>query len=100
MTVVEPDEKVVEEVHCVECNAPIPAIPAWYAQVRVKFTCDTCRQKSPRLAAALPTAALGTERVAAVADDVEPGLDDVALDPEIADDLDVDEPDTDDTADE
>ena len=98
MTVVEPDEKVVEEVHCVECGAPIPAIPAWYAQVRLKFTCDTCRQKSPRLSA-LPTAALAPESVVA-ADDVESGLDDVALDPEIADDLEVDEPDVDEPTDE
>ena len=79
MTVVDPDEKVVEEVHCVDCGAPIPAIPAWYAQVRVRFTCDTCRQKSPRLSA-LPTT-LTPERVVAGADDVEPGLDEVVLDP-------------------
>lgn len=50
----EPDELAVEEVHCTECNAPMSAIPSWYANVRVKFACDACRQKSPRLTAAVP----------------------------------------------
>ncbi|MBC8102773.1 MAG: hypothetical protein H7Z41_09325 [Cytophagales bacterium] len=46
---VDPDERIVEEVHCIECGVPISAIPSWYANVNVRFTCDTCRQKSPRL---------------------------------------------------
>ena len=45
---VDPDERIVEEVHCIECGVPISAIPSWYANVNVKFTCDNCRQKSPR----------------------------------------------------
>jgi|GEM_PF-987123 hypothetical protein len=51
---VDPDEKVVEEVHCAECGVPMTAIPNWYATVRVKFTCDTCRTKSPRGVASAP----------------------------------------------
>ena len=99
--VVDPDEKHVEEVHCSECNAPIPAIPNWYAQVRVNFTCDACRQKSPRLATAPPAfAAAGAAVVAAapvVADDPDAALDEAALDPEAdAEDLDLgDEAETD-----
>ncbi len=53
----DPDEVEVEEVHCAECNVPMPAIPAWYAKVNVKFTCDNCRQKSPGRLAAAPAAA-------------------------------------------
>ena len=91
----DPDEKFVEEAHCSECNKPIPAIPNWYAQVRVKFTCDDCRQKSPRLvAAALPPAAVAVEEttpVAGVSDDGEPAIDDV-IDPELDAELDTEEP--------
>ena len=72
---VDPDEKNVEEVHCSECNTPIPAIPNWYAQVRVNFTCDACRQKSPRLAAPAPT----LDPAARIAGDAaEPALDETA----------------------
>ncbi len=53
----DPDEVEVEEVHCAECNVPMPAIPAWYAKVNVRFTCDNCRQKSPGRLAAAPAAA-------------------------------------------
>ena len=73
---VDPDEKNVEEVHCSECNTPIPAIPNWYAQVRVNFTCDACRQKSPRLTAAVP--ALDPSARAAGDTAEEPALDEIA----------------------
>lgn len=93
---VDPDEKHIEEVHCSECNRPIPAIPNWYAQVRVHFTCDACRQKSPRLATAPVTFASNGPAVAAatpvVTDDPEAVLDEAALDPEAdAEDLDLGE---------
>lgn len=68
-TTAEPPERVVEEVHCVDCGAPMSSIPGWYAAVAVKFSCDACRQKSPRLAAA---AALPAASTAAAAVDVEP----------------------------
>jgi len=96
----DPDEKFVEEVHCSECNKPITAIPNWYAQVRVKFICDDCRQKSPRLVAAatLPAAAAvppdETTRIAEVGevgDEVEAAIDDV-IDPELDAELGTDEP--------
>ena len=94
---VDPDEKHVEEAHCSECNKPISAIPNWYAQVRVKFTCDACRQKSPRLATAPPAFAAGGPAVAVVAvvapviaDDPDAALDPDALDPEAEADLDED----------
>ena len=81
---VDPDEKHVEEAHCSECNKPIAAIPNWYAQVRVKFTCDACRQKSPRLATAPPAFAAGGPAVA-VAAPVIVGDPDAALDPDALD---------------
>jgi hypothetical protein len=75
----EPDERIVEEVHCSECGVPIPAIPGWYAAVNVRFTCDTCRQKSPKLAAPVPAAVVDTPRAALVDGDGEnePALDDI-----------------------
>jgi hypothetical protein len=36
------------EVHCYECGAPIPTIPAWLIGAKVKFECEECRQKHPR----------------------------------------------------
>ena len=71
----EQDEKVVEEVHCAECGVPMTAIPNWYATVRVKFTCDTCRQKSPRMNAVAANEA-EPARDSAVDTDLEEGLDD------------------------
>ncbi|HVK02507.1 MAG TPA: hypothetical protein VM490_03480 [Armatimonadaceae bacterium] len=72
----EQDERVVEEVHCAECGVPMTAIPNWYATVRVKFTCDTCRQKSPRMNAAAPAAEVEANRESAVDTDLEEGLED------------------------
>jgi hypothetical protein len=88
------DEKQVEEVHCAECNAPIPSIPNWYAAVKVRFTCDNCRQKSPRLPvhAGLETAP-ATRAPADV--ETEPALEEVDLDNEAAEDLDVEVEDAD-----
>ena len=97
--VLDADEKIVEEVHCSECGVPIPAIPNWYAQVRVKFACDTCRQKSPRLAVPPAALAVAAARPAAavVGDaDEEVALDEVDVD--AADDLEIE--DTEEVADE
>jgi hypothetical protein len=90
---VDPDERIVEEVHCIECGVPISAIPSWYANVNVKFTCDTCRQKSPRLGQPAP---------ASLADGDSPrgadGALGVDIDPDLAvDDVDVDDTESDDT---
>ena len=80
----EQDERVVEEVHCVECGAPISAIPSWYANVNVKFSCDNCRQKSPRLTPALATADNETPSAASGSIDseldAEPALEDIDVD--------------------
>ncbi len=70
MAVAEPMEREVEEVHCVDCGVPMPTIPGWYASVKVKFSCDNCRQKSPRLAA-LPSQADTTRRSAVVVGDTD-----------------------------
>lgn len=79
--VVDPDERAVEEVHCSECGVPISAIPAWYANVAVKFTCDQCRQKSPKLTAGLPVAETESPRSSAVDTDGEGegALDDIDI---------------------
>lgn len=87
---VDPDERIVEEVHCIECGVPISAIPSWYANVNVRFTCDTCRQKSPRLGQPVP---------ASLADGDGPRNTDGALgvdvDPDLAvDDVEIDDTDT------
>jgi len=101
---VDPDERAVEEVHCIECGAPISAIPSWYATVHVKFTCDVCRQKSPRLGQSVAAASSGGADGEALRDpaligevdgDGELALDDVAdleEDPDLSlDDVEVEE---------
>lgn len=88
---VEPDERVVEEVHCSECGLPISTIPNWYANVHVKFTCDLCRQKSPRLAAAVVAADVDVRATAQEGDgEIEPALDEIEVD-----DIEIDDADTD-----
>ncbi len=72
----DPDERIVEEVHCIYTGAPIPAIPSWYANVNVRFFCEAAKAKSPALAAAInpldaPSAASDNDS------DVEPALDDI-----------------------
>lgn len=42
------EDLTIHEVHCCECNKPIPAIPAWLAGATVRFQCEECRQKNPR----------------------------------------------------
>jgi DNA-directed RNA polymerase subunit RPC12/RpoP len=37
------------EVACSECGKPIPAIPSWLATAKVKFQCEECRQRHPRV---------------------------------------------------
>ncbi len=37
------------EVHCFECEKPIPSIPSWLSGAKVKFQCEECRQKHPRI---------------------------------------------------
>ena len=95
---VDPDERIVEEVLCSECGVPIPAIPQWYAKVAVRFTCDSCRQKSPKLTPALPVLDSETTRVSAVDADADPDAD-PAIDDIDIDDVDVDEADADSDAD-
>ena len=90
---VDPDERAVEEVHCIECGAPISSIPNWYATVNVRFTCDTCRQKSPRLgqsSAAAPSAIAGdseTTGESGILGDADPdlALDDVEIEDDTED---------------
>lgn len=78
----EQDERAVEEAHCSDCGAPISAIPSWYANVAVRFTCDNCRQKSPRLAAAAPALEIDSPRAAIIdpETDAEPALEDIDVD--------------------
>jgi hypothetical protein len=95
MAVAEPIEQNVEEVHCVDCGVPMPSIPGWYAGVNVRFSCDACRQKSPRLNA-LPAVDSAPLRSAVVADtDAEPILEDADLEADAVEDIDVDVDDSD-----
>lgn len=86
---VDPEERAVEEVHCIVCNVPIPSIPSWYAQVNVRFTCDNCRQKSSTKDAALPLADLDAPRAADADGEAEPALDELEEDIDIEDDAEV-----------
>ncbi len=43
------EDLTVHEVSCFECNKPIAAIPTWLAGANVKFQCEECRQKHPRI---------------------------------------------------
>jgi hypothetical protein len=89
---VEPDERVVEEVHCSECGLPISTIPNWYANVHVKFTCDLCRQKSPRLAAAVTATETEAARASQDGDgEIEPAIDEIEVDDIEIDDADTEE---------
>lgn len=76
MVVAEPIERNVEEVHCAECGVPMSSIPNWYANVKVRFTCDACRQKSPRLNA-LPTLDTAVRRPSALGEDADGALEEV-----------------------
>jgi hypothetical protein len=93
-SVIDPEERAVEEAHCSECGVPISAIPSWYANVAVRFTCDNCRQKSPKLTPGLPAAAADVEAPRATAIDpdaeVEPALDDIDIDEVEIEDADAD----------
>lgn len=39
---------VYETVYCSECEKPVKAVPAWLAGVKVRFSCESCRQKHPK----------------------------------------------------
>jgi hypothetical protein len=43
------DDTTISEVSCFECNKPISSIPTWLAGATVKFQCEECRQKHPRV---------------------------------------------------
>lgn len=46
----------VKEVICSETGKPMPKIPMWMADIKVKFVCDEARQKNP-----MPTALVDIE---------------------------------------
>ncbi|MCX6362095.1 MAG: hypothetical protein NT029_20050 [Armatimonadetes bacterium] len=44
------DDIAPAEVHCCECGKAIPRIPVWLVSAKtVKFQCEECRQKNPRI---------------------------------------------------
>lgn len=43
------EDMTLNEVRCCECDKPIPTIPQWLSGVQVKFQCEECRQKHPRV---------------------------------------------------
>ena len=43
------EELLLNEATCAECRKPISAIPSWLAGAKVKFQCEECRQKHPRI---------------------------------------------------
>ena len=42
-------EQELQEASCKECGKPVPTIPLWLADAKVKFQCEECRQKHPRV---------------------------------------------------
>jgi hypothetical protein len=47
VAVAAPEEEIdVQEVRCSVTDTPIPAIPLWYADVKVKFVSDVARTRS------------------------------------------------------
>ena len=88
---VDQDEQEVAEVRCSESGVPLPTIPSWYANVRVKFISEAVRQKSQRQTPLPASLAESDIRVNRGVDDedaeVEPALDeeieDVAIDLEV-----------------
>jgi hypothetical protein len=42
-------ELELHEAACAECGKPISTIPLWLADAKVKFQCEECRQKHPRV---------------------------------------------------
>ena len=43
------EDTSISEVSCFECGKPISSIPPWLAGAKVKFQCEECRQKHPRV---------------------------------------------------
>ena len=43
------EDTSLSEVSCYECGKPISSIPPWLAGAKVKFQCEECRQKHPRV---------------------------------------------------
>lgn len=39
---------IYEVVYCSDCKKPIKSVPSWLADVNVRFSCESCRQKHPR----------------------------------------------------
>ena len=68
------EDTSLSEVSCFECGKPISSIPPWLAGAKVKFQCEECRQKHPRvpgMADLEPRRAADADEVADVHDVVE-----------------------------
>src|SRR5260221_216815 len=57
----------LNEAACCECRKPISTIPSWLAGAKVKFQCEECRQKHPRIPG---MADMDTRRSLAAHDDI------------------------------
>lgn len=78
------EDLALNEVRCYECNKPMPSIPAWLAKVNVKFQCEECRQRHPRVPG---MADIEPRRIPIHAEEL-PDLDSDILDEEIEEELD------------
>jgi len=61
------EDMTLNESTCCECGKPIPSIPSWLADAKVKFQCEECRQKHPRIPG---MADLDPRRTAAATDEL------------------------------
>ncbi len=44
----QPLKSTAQEIICTDCGKPIPTIPLWLSNAKVKFQCEECRQRHPR----------------------------------------------------
>lgn len=56
-----------EVPRCIDCGAPLKAVPTWLASAKVQFTCTACPRRSNR-AARYDAPAVAEPRTALLAD--------------------------------
>lgn len=60
---------------CIDCNAPLKAVPSWLANAKVSFTCTSCPKRSHRASPGARFEPAVEPRVAAVAAPVDDDID-------------------------
>ena len=58
----------MEVPRCIDCGAPLKAVPTWLASAKVSFTCTACPRRSSRVARFDAPVEAAEPRVALLAD--------------------------------